>query len=233
MHVQISGTDTVAFSIVSLDSGVTTDSLEVWDRGGNRSVKSFQLTYSGEKTYPPKINPIAIAPIAEHSSFDTLYLDSCVKITDPSATYSVDSLKWTISVDALDSGMTVDFDSTTRKLHVGVTSGEISKDRKTLVSFRVTDPSGNSDEQKSVPFWVIEKNDPPEVVLKNQTVIGTAVFDTLKIDTCFFDPDPAQTLSIVIERGHYLKPDSISVLKCTGGSKLGQTQSVFPYLPDE
>jgi hypothetical protein len=102
-----------------------------------------------------------------------------VVITDTAAHYSKDSLAWTISVETPDSIMKVVFDPLKRTLFVNVPDVEIVKDRYIALNIKVTDPKGLSDILNRVSFWVIEKNDAPEITLKNQLKSFGAAFDTL------------------------------------------------------
>jgi hypothetical protein len=208
-HANLPQKDTIRIVKTFLDTGLTSDSVEVWDRGKNRSALRYKLEYHGVVQHPPKLKPIVVAPIIERGKFDTLHLDSYVVITDTAAHYSKDSLAWTISVETPDSIMKVVFDPLKRTLFVNVPDVEIVKDRYIALNIKVTDPKGLSDILNRVSFWVIEKNDAPEITLKNQLKSFGAAFDTLTLEKIGSDSDPADRITWKIEAGNYFKPDSI------------------------
>jgi hypothetical protein len=208
-HVNLPGKDTIRIVKTFLDTGLTADSVEVWDRGKNRSVLKYKLEYHGAVQHPPELKPIVVTPILERGKFDTLHLDSYVEITDTAAHYSKDSLAWTITVETPDSIMNIVFDPVKRTLFVNVPSVEIGKDRYIALNIKVTDPKGLSDILYRVSFWVMEKNDAPVISIKNQITSFGAAFDTLLLGKSAFDSDPSDRISWKIEGGKYFKPDSI------------------------
>ncbi|HEX2956394.1 MAG TPA: hypothetical protein VHO70_06175 [Chitinispirillaceae bacterium] len=211
-HANLPEKDSIRIVKTFLDTGLTSDSIEVWDRGGNRSVLRYKLEYHGVVQYPPTLKPIVVTPIFERETFDTLNLDSYVEITDASANYSKDSLVWTITVETPDSIITHVFDPVTRMLYVNVPDVEIGFDRYIALNIKVTDPKGLSDILYRVSFWVLEKNDAPVLNIKNQTKFFGAAFDTLVLDKIGSDSDPSDRITWKIEAGKYFKPDSIYTL---------------------
>ena len=207
--------DTVQTIINQLDSGTTIDSLEAWDIAGNRTVIGIALRYSGPKVYPPKIATI-FQTVSEGGRFDTIYLDRKVTITDPEATYGKDSLRWKMVVDTIDSGMAVHFDSSARTLYVSGPAGELFHDRLVGLSLTVTDPAGYSGALNGATFVMVEKDDPPRITLKGQGEIFGVPFDTLRLDTCGYDPEKNAQLSWSIDRGTYFYDSSLFVIRCTG-----------------
>lgn len=204
---------TVAIELVQLDSGTTLDSIEAWDRAGNRKSLEVRLYYSGPMIFQPDIAPI-FQTVNEGSLFDTVYLDDKVTITDTAATYTKDSLRWSVETDTSDSGMHIHFDSLHRTLYVQAPEGEIHRDRIAVLSVTVVDPAGISKTQHGATFLIIEKDDPPRITLKGQNKTFGTPFDTLKLDTCGFDPEGANRLIWTIKRGTYFYPDSIYTKKC-------------------
>jgi hypothetical protein len=209
IHWNLPKKDTLWVIKSFVDTGLTKDSIEVWDRGLNRTVFKITLKYHGIVQHPPMLKAITIAPIFERESFDTLYLDSFVVITDTASHYSKDSLKWAITADSTDSLLKHSFDPVKRALVVTVLKTEIGHDRYTSITIKVTDPKGLSDVLNRVAFWVMEKNDAPVIKVKNQSKLFGSSFDTLKLDSCGFDSDPSDLISWKIEAGKYFKPDSI------------------------
>lgn len=201
--------DTLWIAKTFLDTGLTSDSVEAWDRGSNRSVFRYKLEYHGAVQYPPELKSIAVAPIFERQTFDTLFLDSCVAITDTSAHYSKDSLKWTITVETPDPIIQHVFDPVKRTLYVKVPNVEIGKDRYIALNIQVTDPKGLSDILYRVSFWVMEKNDPPVISIKNQIKSFGTAFDTLILEKSAFDSDLYDRILWKIDGGNFFKPDSI------------------------
>jgi hypothetical protein len=181
--------DTLWIIKTSLDTGLTKDSVQAWDRGGNRTAFFFYYEYHGVIRYPPQLKPIVAAPIFEREKFDTLYLDSYVIITDTSARYSKDSLVWTVSVDSPDSIVKHLFDPVKRTLYVNVPDVEIGIDRYISLTIKVTDPRGESAVLPRVSFWVKEKNDPPVITIKDQVKPYGYAFDTLLLEKCGYDSD--------------------------------------------
>lgn len=209
VHWNLPEKDTLWIIKTFLDTGLTKDSVLAWDKGGNRTALLFNYEYHGVVRYPPQLNPIIVAPIFERETFDTLYLDSFVVITDSSAHYSKDSLVWTISVDSPDSIIKHEFDSVKRTLYVNVPDKEINFDRYISLTIKVTDPKGESAILPRVSFWVIEKNDSPVIKIENQEKPYGEAFDTLTLDKCGYDSDLNDRISWKIEAGRYFKPDSI------------------------
>jgi hypothetical protein len=201
--------DTLRLIKTSLDSGTTRDSIEVWDRGGNRTILKYAIVYNGIKHYPPKLKPVYIPPVYEHSTFDTVTLDNLVTITDTLAAYTKDSLKWTITADSSDPILRPSYDSLRRTFYVNVQDTEIIRNRFASYSIKVTDPKGLSSETVYLQFLVLEKNDPPVIKISNQSKLFNTAFDTLILANCAYDPDPSGTLNWRIERGTYFMPDSI------------------------
>lgn len=208
-HTNLPEKDTIRIVKTFLDTGLTSDSVEAWDRGKNRSVLKYKLEYHGVVQHPPKLKPIVVVPILEWGKFDTLYLDSYVEITDTAAHYSKDSLAWTITVETPDSILKIVFDPVKRTLYVNAPNVEIVKDRYIALNIKVTDPKGLSDILNRVSFWVMEKNDAPEITLKNQLKSFGTAFDTLTLENIGKDSDPADRIVWKIETGNYFKPDSI------------------------
>jgi hypothetical protein len=209
LHWNLPEKDTLWIVKTFLDTGLTKDSIEAWDRGANRTAFRYVMEYHGVVQYPPQLKPVTIAPIFEHEKFDTLYLDSYVVITDTSAKYTKDSLTWTITVDSADSMIKHIFDPVKRTLYVRVPDTEIGVGRYTSLTIKVTDPKGLSDILHRVSFWVLEKNDAPVIKIKNQVKQFNAAFDTLTLDSCGLDSDPLDRITWKIEAGKYFKPDSI------------------------
>lgn len=214
-RAQFSGGDTVLFVVNKLDSGVTTDTFAAWDRSGKISVKNVQFRYNGEKVYPPQITTI-FQTVNEGEQFDTVFLDTKVTITDPDATYPKDSLRWTVVIDSIDSGMVVQYDSLKRLVIVRGPSGELFRDKIVVLSLTVTDSKGVVTVNHGVTFVMVEKNDPPKITLNGQGRLFNLPFDTLKLDTCGFDPEKNAQLSWVVSRGKYFMPDSLYTVRCTG-----------------
>jgi hypothetical protein len=99
----LSTNDTASYVASSIDSGKSLDSIIAFDNSGNRAALVFPLKYAGKKLYPPQIKDLSRATTEGHP-FDSLYLDTCVIITDTSiktvATYKKDSLSWLITDSA-------------------------------------------------------------------------------------------------------------------------------------
>lgn len=208
-HQKFLDIDTIKIIKTFLDTGITVDSIEVWDRGLNRSVSRFSIHYSGLVQYPPKLKPITVTPIFEHQKFDTLYLDSFVFITDPESRYSKDSLVWTIKVDSVDTLLKQVFDPLRRSLYIHVPDVEVGVDRYTSFTIKVTDLKGLTDELQQVSFRVLVKNEAPVITIKDQSKKFGDAFDTLTLDKCATDSDLNDKVSWQIEAGRYFKPDSI------------------------
>ena len=214
-RVLFTADDTVMIPVANIDSGTTIDSLEAWDPAGNRTVKVITLQYAGAKVYPPKITPF-FQTVNERQQFDTVFLDTKVTITDTTAAYGKDSLRWSVAVDSADSGMEVHFDSLKRKLLVTAPTGELLRDRIIMLSVTVTDPSGISSTLHGNTFIIIEKNDGPVITLRGQSKLFNTPFDTLVIDSCGYDPEHNSRLYWNIERGDYFYPDSLYTVNCPG-----------------
>ena len=202
-----------AVQLVQLDSGRTGHEIEVWDRADTRTARSVELYYSGPKVYPPVIASI-IQTINEGEHFDTVYLDDFVTITNPDPAYTKDSLEWSIAIDNADSGMTVHFDSVDRTLFIQAPSGEIYRNRMVTLSVTVTDPLDVSRTRNGVTFMMVEQDDPPRITINGQIRKFGTPFDTLKLDTCGYDPEGKGVLSWTIEKGNYFYPDSVEVKHC-------------------
>ncbi len=220
-------TDTVAVVINQLDSGITIDSMEAWDIAGNRAAAKIKLRYSGPKIYPPEIDMV-YKRVNEGERFDTVYLDKIVKITNPEPFYGKESLKWSISVNSADSGMVIKFDSLSRTLVVEGPAGELFRDRIAVLSLTVTDPDGVSATLHGATFLMVEKDDKPIITIKGQGKIWGTLFDTLKLDTCGYDPEMNAQLVWDIQRGKYFYDSLLYVFKCSdkGGKEIGD-----PFLP--
>jgi hypothetical protein len=229
-RVIFSGGDTVQLVVNGLDSGITAETLEAWDPAGNRSTERITFRYEGARVYLPEIAYI-VQTVDEGGIFDTVHLDAKVTITDPDAAYGKDALQWSMVRESVDTGMTVEFDAEARTLYVAGPSGELFDDRVAVLSLTVTDPAGYSNTQHGVTFIMVEKNDPPHITLKGQGKIFGTVFDTLKLDTCGYDPEMNARLSWTIDRGAYFYPDFLSVTRCTG-LVLGKTASKLPLCFD-
>ncbi len=227
-HVNPPEKDTLWIVKTFLDTGMTPDSIEVWDRGRNRSVLKYKLEYHGVVQYPPKLKPIVVAPIFEREKFDTLYLDSFVVITDTAAHYSKDSLTWSVTVETPDVIIKDVFDPVKRTLYVNVPDVEIGKDRYIALNIKVTDPKGLSDILYQVMFWVKEKNDAPVLNIINQTKSFGTSFDTLILDKIGSDSDPSDRISWKIEAGRYFKPDSIYTSRIKGVTLKAATSLIKP-----
>ena len=205
--------DTLMIVIGDLDSGKTVDSVEAWDRAGNRSVSAITLNYSGPRIFPAKIATI-FHTVDEHESFDTIHLDDRVTITDTAATYGKESLRWSITVDSADSGMAYDFDSLNRTLVVSGPDEELFYNRILVLTLEVTDPNSVTSVLHGATFIMIEKDDPPVITYNGQRKLTGTQFDTLRLDTLGHDPEKKGVLQWSITRGDYFYPESTYILNC-------------------
>ena len=192
--------------ISSLPQGATFDTIIAWDKARNSDTVVMTLKYGGPPTYPPKIKNLDRI-IREGRVFDTLFLDTCITVTDPFAdsAYRKD-LTWTITDSA---GNTVPYNATTRKLFVPVKADSEWVDTFSL-NFKVIAPGGLSDSRVET-FMVYEVPDPPKIIIDTLHLkyVGTP-FDTLYLDTCASDPDnTASTLNWKFKNGKYFQVDSI------------------------
>jgi len=201
--------DTTAKGIFStLVSGITVDTIVAWDKARNTDTAFITLNYAGPPTYPPTIKNIDKS-VREGRAFDTLFLDTFVTITDPAVTDPVSykvALSWIITDSA---GISVPYNSTTRKLFVPVKADSEWVDTFNL-NFKVIASNGLSDSRVGT-FMVNEIPDPPAITLATvQSKLAGVPFDTLFLDTCAKDPDNASnTLNWKFINGKYFMVDSI------------------------
>ncbi len=205
--------DTAEAVLSSLDSGITVKTIRVRDRAGNQTTLDVELEFYGEKSYPPELS-ISGQSIAEGQAFDTIYLMDSVSITNPQitdpASYKLDSLTWTVAgepgklaVDTLMGPPRVVITSTDSTLAVGETVSEV-------ISFQVMDSRGQVDEV-NLAFVVTGVNDKPVVTIGNQRKQCSAWFDTLSLESSYYDEeDPANlTGRWDFSGGTHLKVDSV------------------------
>jgi len=190
----------------TLPQGVTFDTIIAWDKARNSDTVVMTLKYGGPPTYPPKIKNLNRI-VREGRVFDTLFLDTCITVTDPSADSAYrKGLTWTIT-DSV--GNTVLYSTTARKLFVPVKADSEWVDTFNL-NFKVIAPGGLSDSRVGT-FMVYEVPDPPKITLDSLHLkyVGTP-FDTLFLDTCASDPDNASsTLIWAFKNGKFFHVDSI------------------------
>lgn len=220
--------DTLQIVVGELESGTTIDTIEAWDRAGNRTATAVTLYYSGPKVFPPKIATI-FHTVNEYETFDTVFLDNRVTITDPTATYEEDSLRWRVSVDTSDSDMAMHFDSLNRTLYVSGPDGELYHDRLMVLTLEVTDPNGVTTVLHGATFIMIEKDDPPVITFSGQRRVSGTQFDTLKLDTLGYDPEGEGELLWTIERGDFFYPESTYTINCSSSGR-GKEPIVGCYL---
>ena len=193
----------------TLVKGVTFDTIVAWDKARNSDTLILMLKYGGPATYPPTIKNLNRS-VREGRSFDTLFLDTFVTITDPAildaATYRA-SCNWIIT-DSAGNGVS-SYNALTRKLTVPVNSDSEWTDTFNL-NFKVIAPGGLWDSRVGM-FMINEIPDPPKITLDTLQIKFAGVpFDTLLLDTCAKDPDNAPTtLNWKFKNGNYFKVDSI------------------------
>jgi hypothetical protein len=218
--------DSVAkMTISSLPQGPSMETIIAWDKAGNTDTVFLKLAYGGPPTYPPKIRPLDKSVLEGHR-FDTLFLDTCVIVTDPAimdiAGYKA-SLVWSITDSAGNQVPT--YNSTTRKLGIPVKPDSEWVDTFSL-NFKVV--ASNGIDVRVGTFMINEVPDPPVMNVKTlQSKIAGAAFDTLFLDTCAKDPDNASsTLMWTFKNGKIFKVDSIFT-----GLRLAKSSAVNPVKP--
>ena len=198
--------------VSALNQGVTFDTIIAWDKAHNTDTVVMALKYGGPPAYPPKIKNLDRI-VREGRVFDTLFLDTCITITDPDvvAGSAADSayrkeLTWIITDS---SGTTIPYNATTRKFFVPVKADSEWVDTFNL-NFKVIATGGLSDSRVET-FMVYEVPDPPKITLDNLQVKFMGIpFDTLFLDTCASDPDNASsTLDWTFKNGKYFQVDSL------------------------
>ena len=204
--------DTIAKMFFStLQKGSTVDTIIAWDKARNTDTTFITLNYGGPPTYPPIIKNLNRS-VREGRSFDTLFLDTVVTVTDPTVVNASDtalyrsSCTWIITDSA---GNIVPYKFDTRKFIVPVNSDSEWTDTFNL-NFKVIAPNGLSDSRVGT-FMVNEIPDPPTITLATiQSKLAGVPFDTLFLDTCAKDPDNASnTLNWKFNNGKYFLVDSI------------------------
>lgn len=201
--------DTALVKQSELDSGKHTYFISAWDRYHNVNTLTLTLDYEGKKTYPPQIIRIIKDTINENGMFDTIRLDSTlVKITDPAATYPVDSLKWDFSVTGTYPKLTPLYNPVKRSVTIYKAPADSEWSGSEQMIFTVHDPKGLFD-SKIMTFTILAVNDKPRITVAEKRF--RAVLDTLWLDTCARDPDnKSSTLQWVFLNGRFLKIVNIS-----------------------
>ncbi len=195
--------------IASLDQGINSMTIIAWDKAHNTTTIVMELAYGGPPTYPPKIKSVDKS-VREGRGFDTLFLDTCVIITDPAisdgAAYRA-SLVWIITDSA--GNLVPTYNVSTRKLVIPVVSDSEWVDTFSL-NFKVVAANGLSDSRVGT-FRVYEVPDAPVITLRTeQSKISTLPFDTLFLDTCVRDADNAvSSLTWSFKGGKVFKVDSV------------------------
>jgi hypothetical protein len=219
--------DSVAKMVVaSLPQGVTAETIIAWDKAGNTDTVVLKLAYGGPPTYPPKIRPLDKS-VREGRAFDTLFLDTCVIVTDPSISdiqaYKA-ALVWSITDSA--GNQVPSYNGTTRRLVVPVKPDSEWVDTFSL-NFKVVAPNG-LDVRVGV-FMVNDVPDPPIMNVQSvQAKLAGNAFDTLFLDTCAKDPDnAASSLMWSFKNGRIFRVDSIF----TGIKKLPKSSAINPVNP--
>ncbi len=201
--------DSVAkMTIASLPQGRTAQTIVAWDKAGNTDTIVLSLAYGGPPTYPPKIRPLDKS-VREGRGFDTLFLDTCVIVTDPAITDIVAykaSLVWSITDSA--GNQVPSYNSTARKLVIPAKPDSEWVDTFFL-NFKVV--AQNGIDVRVGTFMVNEVPDPPSINVKSvQSRMAGTAFDTLFLDTCAKDPDnPPTALMWNFKNGKVFKIDSI------------------------
>jgi hypothetical protein len=211
--------DTAGYIVPALAPGTTSfDTIAAWDKAGNITTIVFPRIYSGPKVYPPEVKNLSRTVFTGHR-FDTLFLDTCVKITDPAATTTADtqayitSLSWLITDTA---GAIVNYGANynvlARKFVVPAPTDTLWDGTITL-TFKAIAASGPSSAPKTVNFIVKDRPGTPVITTGNQSKLLGNSFDTLFLDTCAKDPnDSSATLNWTIKSGKFFKADSL--LQC-------------------
>ena len=206
--------DTAFMEITSLDSGMNVCTLSVWDKAGNAGVRVFTLEYRGLLRITPHIKPLGFSA-PEGGTFDTLVLDTCVTLENPPTTpanYIRDSLKWQITDPT--GGLIATYDSTTRRL--AVRTPDVNWNGTEAIGLRATAYNGKWD-AGSVLYQVTAVNDAPIVTISNKSACGGKWWDTLSVDTSFYDVEDARgtRLEWLFLPGKRVKVDSVkSSPKC-------------------
>jgi hypothetical protein len=212
--------------IAALSQGLNYDTIIAWDKARNTDTVIMTLAYGGPPTYPPKIKLIDKS-VSEGKKFDTLFLDTCVSVTDPaildSAAYKA-SLVWSITDSA--GNQVPSYNGTTRKLVVPVKPDSEWVDTFSL-NFKVI--ASNGIDVRVGTFMVREVPDPPLMNIKSvQSKPSGTPFDTLFLDTCAKDPDNASsTLLWSFKNGKIFKIDSLFSSRF---DMLGKASSITPKL---
>jgi hypothetical protein len=194
--------------IATLSPGINKDTIIAWDRVGNTDTLVLDLAYAGPQTHPPKIKPLDCS-IREGGRFDTLFLDTCVQVTDPAFADSPSyrsSLSWIITDSA--GNLVPSYNVTTRKLVIPVKNDSEWVDTFNF-NIKVVDKNGLSDSRVAT-FRIDEVPDPPAITMKNMAKPAGTPFDTLWLDTCVRDPDnAASALQWSWTKGKVFKIDSL------------------------
>jgi hypothetical protein len=185
--------DTVRIEITTLHSPADTDTVVAWDHGGVSDTAIVTFNYTGPVKYPPQVRPMS-RTVAEGGKIDTIWLDTCVTLTLPAAEvpnpvpYKRDSLTWQVTGE---SGLfAVSLNSLTHKVFIALPDTElrIGQAVSEVITFRVTDDRGESDQEFGA-FVMTGVNSAPVVNIYNQSVCYDYPFDTLLLDTCFKDAE--------------------------------------------
>ena len=203
--------DTAVDSVSSIDTGTAKDSIVAIDNAGNRTALLFPLTYHGKKLYPPFIRDLSRATTEGHA-FDSLYLDTCVILTDTSikavAAYKRDSLSWIITDS---SGAQIAVSGTHRiMIPFPEDSSFFGTIKLTFKVFVTNTPTLYDTKQPS--FFVTQANFPPVITLASDQCFKVLRTDTIFLDTITTAHDPNDALSSLnwsFSKGNHFKVDSV------------------------
>ncbi len=209
--------DTATYEASTIDSGKSIDSIVAFDKPGykdsvgNKTVLRFGLTYSGKKSFPPKIKELTRAT-TEGRSFGSLFLDTCVVLTDTSikdpVSFKKDSLSWIIT------------DSTGGTIAVPgthIVPLPFPTDTEWTGIFRLTFKvfSANSPalfDVKQPAFFVTEVYDPPRITVNGFICSTKPHSDTMYLDantTVSAVDDKLSSLNWSFKNGKHFKVDSL------------------------
>ena len=203
--------DTALISVSALDTGKNLDSIVAFDNAENKSKLAFSLIYKGKQLYRPEIKDLSRAT-PEIKRFDTLFLDTCVIIKDPTVinkqAFARDSLTWLITDS---SGSQIPVPSSHK---ISIPQPPDTEWVGTIkLTFKVwidSTPSLNDTKQPS--FFVTEVPDKPVILLGQFWCSNTGYSDTVYLDavTTVRDPDNSNTsLNWRFTQGKHFKVDSL------------------------
>jgi hypothetical protein len=201
--------DTASYTMPAVLQGESFDTIIAWNKAGKTATLVFARIYSGPKVYPPVVKTLSRL-IFTGSRFDTLYLDTCAFVTDPSVTSAIDtatylkSLIWQI-VDSSGTSLSI---PAAKKFVIPVSS-DTTWTGSVKLTFTAIAATGPSSPVPAV-FTVKNRRGTPVFTMGNQSKLLGGSFDTLFLDTCASDSvDSSSTLMWSIKNGKFFKADSI------------------------